>query len=100
MKKLISVVLSTAIVFLPLAAQAGEVYNRIQRQDRRIDSGLQNGTLTHQQANRLERRVNRINAQRVRDLQQNGGRLTHSEYNNLNRRLNNTSRSIYYDKHH
>lgn len=99
MKKLISAILFTAVVFLPLAAQAGEVYNRLQRQDRRIDSGLQHGTLTQKQANRLERRDHSINAQRVRDLRPNDGRLTRREYNHLNHRLNRTSRAIYHDKH-
>ena len=94
---------STAVLIgatmLPLAASAGEVHNRVGNQQARINQGVRDGQMTRGEYGRTESRLDRINAQRERDLRANGGTLTRGEHNQLNRELNRNSRSIYYDKH-
>ncbi len=84
---------------LPVAASAGEVDNRVNRQQQRINNGVASGQMTRGEYARTESRLDRINAQRERDLRANGGRLTHGEYEHLNREENRNSRAIYFDKH-
>jgi Ni/Co efflux regulator RcnB len=97
-KKLISVMLASALVLLPLAAQAGQLNNRINNQERRIYNGVKNGSLTHKEYNRLDRRVDNIEAARYRAIRS-GGKLTNAEKYQLNRRLDRTSKAIYRAKH-
>ncbi len=96
------IVLSTALLaafVAPLAANAGEVQNRINNQNGRINAGVRNGSLTYGEYHRLDRSEDRIQAQRSRDLRNNGGHLTPGEYHSLNHRENNLSDRIYFDKH-
>ena len=88
-----------AVFVAPLAANAGEVQNRINDQRGRINQGVRNGSLTGGEYNRLDRSENRIQAERNRDLRQNGGHLTAGEHQSLNRQENRQSRRIYFDKH-
>jgi len=88
-----------AAVSVPSAAQAGEVHNRVQNQQARINQGVRNGSLTYREYSHDESRLDRINAQRRFDLRQNGGRLTPGERARLNGELNNSSRHIYFTKH-
>jgi hypothetical protein len=88
-----------AVAAFPSVASAGEVNNRVHDQQQRIDQGFRSGQLTPGEYNRDEARLNRIDAQRERDLHRNDGRLTAQEQRNLNRRLNTNSRDIYYTKH-
>jgi hypothetical protein len=88
-----------AVFAAPLAANAGEVQNRINDQHGRINQGVRNGSLTYGEYNRLDRSENRIQAERNRDLRQNGGHLTPGEHQSLNRQENRQSRRIYFDKH-
>jgi Ni/Co efflux regulator RcnB len=97
-KKIISAMLATAVVLLPLAAQAGPLNNRIERQERRIYNGVRNGSLTPSESNRLNKRVDNIEAARYRAIRS-GGKLTKAEKYRLNRRLNRTSDAIYRAKH-
>jgi Ni/Co efflux regulator RcnB len=97
-KKIISAMLATAVVLLPLAAQAGPLNNRIERQERRIYNGVRNGSLTPSESTRLNKRVDNIEAARYRALRS-GGKLTNAEKYRLNRRLNRTSDAIYRAKH-
>lgn len=90
--------LAAAVVFLPLAAQAGQLNNRINNQERRIYNGVKNGSLTHKEYNRLNNRVDNIEAARYRAIRS-GGKLTSAEKYRLNRRLNHTSKAIYRAKH-
>ena len=84
---------------MPLAAQAGEVYNRVERQQGRIAQGVHSGQLTYGEYSHVEGHLDAINAQRRRDLRANGGHLTAGERAQLNRELNRNSNRIYFDKH-
>ena len=99
MKKVLIATLAALVMVAPLCAQAGEVYNREHRQENRIYQGVQNGSLTQWQYDRLQSREAAINTSRIEDLQRNDGHLTPFEHWNLNRRENSLSRSIYYYKH-
>jgi Ni/Co efflux regulator RcnB len=97
-KKLISAILFTAVVFAPLAAQAGQVQTRINRQEVRIYQGVKNGSITQKEYKHLEKREDNIEATRLRAINS-GGKLTKAEQYHLNRRLNHTSKAIYRAKH-
>jgi hypothetical protein len=85
--------------FIPVAASAGEVQNRIDNQNARINQGVANGSLTYGEYHRLDVAADRIQWQRNRDLRAGDGHLTPVEYRNLNREENNLSDRIYFDKH-
>ena len=87
------------IAIMPLAANAGEVDNRIHHEQARIDHGVRDGQLTGREYQHLDNGLDRINAARRHDLASHGGHLTRAEYRNLNRRENNLSDSIYFDNH-
>jgi len=84
---------------LPGIAQAGEVQNRINRQQARINQGVRSGQLTQKEYNRDERHLNAIRAKRNADLAKNGGHLTAAEQRRLNGRLNTSSHRVYFTKH-
>lgn len=99
MNKLIgTIILTTAVVFAPLAAQAGQIQNRLNRQETRIYQGVKNGSVTQKEYKHLERREDNIEAARLRAIQS-GGKFTKVEQNRINHRLNNTSKDIYRAKH-
>jgi hypothetical protein len=97
-KKLISSMLFAAIVLVPFAAEAGPIQNRINRQEYRVYQGVKNGSISAKEYKQIDRRLDSIEATRLRNIQS-GGKLTTAEKYRLNRRLNNTSRSIYRDRH-
>ena len=97
-KTLIATALLASIV-APLAASAGEVEQRIDNQQHRINQGVRNGSLTAREYRRLDNRADRIQAERNRDLRRNDGHLTPAEYRHLNRQENRLSDQIYFDKH-
>jgi hypothetical protein len=86
-------------LIVPLAANAGEVQNRLNHENARINQGVRNGSLTYGEYHRLDRSENRIEAERNRDLRRNDGHLTPGEFRSLNRQENNLSSRIYFDKH-
>ena len=88
-----------ASLIAPLAANAGEVQNRINREQGRINQGVNNGSLTYGEYHRLDNGLDRIQAQRNRDLRRNDGHLTRAEYVRLNRDENRLSDRISFDKH-
>ncbi len=90
---------ASLVAFMPLAASAGEVENRIHDQNARINQGIRNGSVTYGEDRRLDRSLDSIQAQRNRDLRRNDGHLTRGEYAHLNREENNLSDRIYFDKH-
>jgi hypothetical protein len=75
------------------------VQNRLNRQQARINQGLRSGQLTHKEANRDQRHLNHIEANRNADLARNGGHLTAGEKQRLNTRLNQNSNRVYNTKH-
>ena len=70
---------------IPVAASAGEVQNRLNRENGRINAGVHDGGLTFGEYRQLDRESDRIQAQRNRDLRKNDGHLTPAEYRQLNR---------------
>ena len=98
MKKLISSMLFAAIVLAPLAAEAGSIQNRLNRQEYRVYQGVKNGSISAKEYKQIDRRIDKIEAARLRKINS-GGKLTTVEKDRLNRRLNNTSRTIYRDRH-
>ena len=98
MKKLISSILFAVIVLVPLAAEAGSIQNRVNRQEYRVYRGVKNGSVSAKEYKRIDRRLDSIEATRLRNIQS-GGKFTNAEKYRLNRRLNNTSRTIYRDRH-
>jgi hypothetical protein len=88
-----------ALAISPLAASAGEVHNRVNNQQARINQGVRDGQLTQGEYDRDENHLDRINAQRERDLRRDGGHLTAGQDHRLNRELNNDSNRIYFTKH-
>ena len=95
-----ALVISIAVAaFIPVAASAGEVQNRLNNETGRIDQGVHSGSLTYGEYHRLDTSEDRIQAQRNRDLRADDGHLTSGEYRHLNREENNLSGRIYFDKH-
>ena len=97
-KTLIATALLASLV-APLAASAGEVEQRIDNQQQRINQGVRSGSLTYGEYQRLDNREDHIQAERNRDLRRNDGHLTPAEYRQLNRQENRLSDRIYFDKH-
>ena len=96
---LVAVTMIAPIIAAPLAAQAGEVWNREENQQDRIYQGVRNGSITGREYSNLQARETRLNNQRTEDLENHNGHLTGSEYRQLNREENRDSRAIYRDKH-
>jgi hypothetical protein len=90
--------LIAGVVAFPTVASAGPLLNRLGNQDQRVYNGSQNGSLTYNEYKRLENRVDAIQTQRARDIRDGGG-LTHHEAIKLNRELNRQSYRIYRQKH-
>ncbi|PSB57627.1 hypothetical protein [Chamaesiphon polymorphus] len=98
MNKLFGIIVATAVIFAPLAAQAGPIQDRIDRQEQRIYRGVRNGSISPREYRHLDRRIDNIEAARLRAIRS-GGKLTKYEQRRLNHRLNNTSRSIIRSRH-
>jgi Ni/Co efflux regulator RcnB len=98
MNKLVSVILCVAVVFAPLSVRAGEIQNRLERQERRIHQGIHNGSISPKEARNLKRQEASIRAERARDIRS-GGKFTRSEKRHLKHRLDRASRNIYRAKH-
>jgi hypothetical protein len=95
-----ALIVSVALAaFIPVAASAGEVQNRINNENARINAGVRGGGLTYGEYHRLDNSADRIQAQRNRDLRANDGHLTTAEYRHLNREQNNLSDRISFDRH-
>ena len=94
-------IIAAACVFasVTVTAHAGEVYNRLQNQDARIQQGIRSGQLTPGETYRLERREATINARRRADLAAHNGHLTPGDYRRLNAREDSLSGQIYVAKH-
>ena len=79
--------------------RVNQVDRRERRQDSRIANGDRSGQLTNGETARVDRRENRIQRSKARDMRNDGGHLTNAEQRRLNRRENHLSRSIHRDKH-
>jgi len=76
-----------------------EVNRRMRRQNRRINQGVKNGTLTTQQAQQLKANDAAIKSQERADVKANGGYLTKPEQKQLNQEENANSKLIKDEKH-
>jgi hypothetical protein len=76
-----------------------EVNKRLDNQNKRINQGVQNGTLSKGQARQLRQNDKGVR-QEERDMAaQNGGHITKQEQRTLNAQENQNSRKIYQEKH-
>jgi hypothetical protein len=75
-----------------------QVNERLANQNRRINNGVRNGTLTKGQATRLHREDRAIRAEERADAALHGGHITKGEQRQLNRQENAVSRQIYREK--
>lgn len=73
-------------------------WERIERQQSRIEQGVQSGALTHREARSLYRE-NREIRNLARDFRRNDGRLSHEERRILDSRLDQVSERIRYLNH-
>lgn len=80
------------------AASANSVNDRLYNQQQRVYQGVQNGSLTTQEYQNLERRDDAITAQYYRDRRDGRG-LTPAERWRLQQRLDRQSQRIYRNKH-
>jgi hypothetical protein len=98
-RKIVIITAALAALVAPLAASAGEVGNRVENQQDRIQQGVRSGQLTFGEYRNDERHLDKINDQRKFDLRHDGGHLTAGQHAQLNRELNNNSGRIYFTKH-
>jgi hypothetical protein len=98
MNKLVSAILCAAVILMPLSARAGEIQNRLNRQQGRINQGIHNGSISPKEARNLKRHEASIRAERARDIRS-SGKFTQAEKRHLNQRLDRASRNIYRAKH-
>lgn len=98
MNKSIIAILAGLLVLTPLAAEAGPIHNRINGLQQRTYTGIKNGSISAKEFRQIDRRNDRIEAARIRNIRS-GSKLTQAERNRLNQRLNKLSHTIYHDKH-
>ncbi|MFT3856410.1 MAG: hypothetical protein QM742_02470 [Aquabacterium sp.] len=77
--------------------QHDRIDRRQQRQEQRIDRGVENGSLTRPEARRLEREQHRID--RAEDRMQADGKVTPAEAARMEARQDHASRHIRHAKH-
>jgi hypothetical protein len=98
MKKFLSTTILMTSLLVP-ASQAGEIYNRRERQQDRIAQGVAGGTLRPWETARLEHEEAGINREISRDRFYHGGSLTAGERCRINHQLDGVSNQIYRYKH-
>lgn len=76
-----------------------EVNGRVKNQERRINQGVKNGTMTKEEAHEQRQDLRNIKREERTEVKANGGHLTKSEQKDLNKQLNANSKDIYQDKH-
>ena len=76
-----------------------EVNKRVDNQRERINEGVKDGKLSHQQAEQLRSNDRAIKQQEHADVKANGGYLTRGEQKQLNQEENANSALIHDEKH-
>jgi hypothetical protein len=76
-----------------------QVNKRVRNQRARINQGVENGSLTPQQAGQLKANDRAIKQQEHADVKANGGYLTKAQRRQLNKEENANSQLIYDEKH-
>ena len=97
-----SIIIATTLICvfaLNANAQQGRVGRRQANQQRRIENGVNNGSLNPNETQRLESQEGRIQQQKRADKAVNGGRLNGQEKKQINREQNRESQRIYRKKH-
>jgi len=89
-------IVTLAAAMLPIAASAGEVSNRINDEQARINAAVGNRQIGPRAAGHLQGVLNGIRAQRDRDIAMHG-RLTGFDVQRLNAREDNLSSQISFD---
>jgi uncharacterized membrane protein YebE (DUF533 family) len=98
--------MAAAVIAATLAAFSGIAYAQVatprfdqrqENQDKRIDNGVANGTLTHKEAARMDKQQDRI--ENMEDRAKADGNVTKREHARLTHAQNKSSRSIYRQKH-
>jgi len=89
-------IVTLAAAMLPIAASAGEVSNRINDEQARINAAVGNRQIGPRAAGHLQGVLNGIRAQRDRDIAMHG-RLTRFDVQSLNAREDNLSSQINFD---
>jgi len=84
---------------VPGHPRVNEVNNRLQNQQKRIQNGVKNGSMTRAQAARDEKRDVTIARRESVDQAKHNGHLTKQEQRNLNHAENRDSRHIANQKH-
>jgi hypothetical protein len=89
----------TAVTILTTgAAYAGprvnEVNSRVENQQKRIDAGVQNGTINAKQEAKDEKALTKVETKESADQAKDGGHITKKQQRKLNRRLNKDSTRI------
>jgi len=79
--------------------RVNQVNRREARQQNRIANGIKNGSLSPQQAGRLENREASVQAREQKDMAAHNGHLTKAEQRGINRQQNRISRTIHRDRH-
>ncbi len=85
--------------FVQKHPRRAEVNGRIKNQERRINQGVKNGTMTKEEAHEERQDLRNIKREERAEVKANGGHITKSEQKDLNRQLNANSKDIYQDKH-
>jgi hypothetical protein len=76
-----------------------QVNKRAGNQNKRIDQGVKNGTLSKGQAKQLHQEDRGIRKEERQDAAQNGGHITRQQQRQLNHQENQSSKQIYQEKH-
>lgn len=88
-----------------LAARGGyhprrlEVKGRLYNQNRRINQGVRDGQLTHQEAHSLRSNDRAIGSEQREMAHLDGGHITRADQRSLNQQENANSKGIYADRH-
>ncbi len=76
-----------------------EVNNRLKNENKRINQGVKNGTLTQSEAQQLRSQDKNIRQEERNMAANNGGHITKAEQKDLNQQENAASKQIYQEKH-
>lgn len=76
-----------------------EVKGRLYNQNRRINAGVRDGQLTHQEAHQLRSNDRGIYREQQTMAHLDGGHITKADQRSLNQQENANSRDIYGDRH-
>lgn len=83
----------------PPPATGKTIQQRKANQQKRVGEGLENGSLTAGEANKIEKKEKGLNAEQRDMREDNAGKLTAADKAKLNRQQNRLSKDIYKQKH-